>query len=104
MYKTVLKMDEIISFEINDQKGKFFILINGKEEAEMTFFFTSQNEITINHTSVFPGNEGKSFGKKMVAKAVEFARERNIKITPICPFAKKVLENTPEFSDVLKIV
>lgn len=97
-------MDEVIGFEINDQKGKFFILINGKEEAEMTFFFTSQNEITINHTSVFPGNEGKSFGKKMVAKAVEFARERNIKITPICPFAKKVLENTPEFSDVLKIV
>lgn len=97
-------MNEIIGFEINNRKGKFFISVDGIEEAKMTFLFTSQNEITIDHTTVFPGNEGKGFGKKMVTKSVEFARERNIKITPICPFAKKVLESIAEFSDVLKTV
>ncbi len=47
------------------------------------------------------GNEGKGFGKKMVTKAVEFAREKGIKILPLCPFAKSVFDKTPEFRDVL---
>jgi predicted GNAT family acetyltransferase len=50
---------------------------------------------------VHPGNNGKGFGKKMVVKAVEFAREKGIKIIPLCPFAKSVFDKTPEFNDVL---
>jgi hypothetical protein len=37
----------------------------------------------------------------MVAQAVTYARENNIKIIPLCPFAKKVFDKTPEFRDVL---
>ena len=37
----------------------------------------------------------------MVTKAVEFAREKGIKILPLCPFAKSVFDKTPEFRDVL---
>ncbi len=36
-----------------------------------------------------------------IIKAVAFAREKNIKIIPLCPFAKKVFDKTPEYSDVL---
>jgi len=43
----------------------------------------------------------KVLAKKMVAQAVAFAREKNIKIIPLCPFAKKVFDKTPEFKDVL---
>ena len=43
----------------------------------------------------------KGYGKKMVTKAVEFAREKGIKILPLCPFAKSVFDKTPEFRDVL---
>ena len=46
-------------------------------------------------------NEGKGFGKKMVTKAVEYARENHIKIIPLCPFAKSVFDKTPNFKDVL---
>ena len=37
----------------------------------------------------------------MVAKAVEFAREKKLKIIPLCPFAKSVINKTPEFQDIL---
>jgi predicted GNAT family acetyltransferase len=50
---------------------------------------------------VNPGNNGKGFGKMMVMKAVEYAREKGIKILPLCPFAKSVFDKTPEISDVL---
>ncbi len=67
----------------------------------MTFVFAGPDKLIIDHTEVNEGNNGKGYGKKMVAKAVEFAREKNIKIIPLCPFAKKVFDKTPEFKDVL---
>lgn len=90
-----------VQVKINDKKGSFFIEIEGKQEAEMTFVFAGEDKIIIDHTGVNPGNEGKGLGKQMVAQAVTYARENNIKIIPLCPFAKKVFDKTPEFRDVL---
>ncbi len=90
-----------VQIRINDNKGTFYIEVEGKQEAMMTFVFAGEDKIIIDHTEVNPGNEGKGFGKKMVLKAVEFAREKGIKIVPLCPFAKSVFDKTPEFTDVL---
>lgn len=94
-------METEVKLEINDKKGYFHIDIEGKTEAKMTFVFAGTDKIIIDHTEVNEGNNGKGYGKIMVAKAVEFARERNIKIIPLCPFAKKVFDKTPEYKDVL---
>jgi predicted GNAT family acetyltransferase len=90
-----------VKLEIDGKKGYFHIDVDGKQEAKMTFVFAGDDKIIIDHTEVNPGNEGKGFGKKMVTKAVEYARENDIKIIPLCPFAKSVFDKTPEFGDVL---
>ena len=94
-------METEVKLQINDKNGYFHIDIDGKTEAKMTFIFAGADKIIIDHTEVNEGNNGKGFGKIMVAKAVDFAREKNIKIIPLCPFAKKVFDKTPEYSDVL---
>ncbi|WNM19233.1 GNAT family N-acetyltransferase [Flavobacterium capsici] len=91
----------MVKLELNNKNGFFYIEENGKTEAKMTFVFAGEDKIIIDHTEVNPGNNGKGFGKMMVQKAVEFAREKNIKIIPLCPFAKSVFDKTPEFKDVL---
>ncbi|MBP6760042.1 MAG: N-acetyltransferase [Flavobacterium sp.] len=93
--------EEQIGLEINGSKGYFYVSVDGKQEGKMTFVFAGNDKIIIDHTEVNPGNNGKGYGKKMVVKAVEYAREKNIKIIPLCPFAKKVFDKTPEFRDVL---
>ena len=93
--------EETIGLELNDTKGYFYVSVDGKQEAKMTFVFAGKDKMIIDHTEVNPGNNGKGFGKKMVANAVEFAREKNITIVPLCPFAKSVFEKNPEFRDVL---
>jgi len=93
--------EEQIGLELNGSKGYFYVSVDGKQEGKMTFVFAGNDKIIIDHTEVNPGNNGKGYGKKMVAKAVEYAREKNIKIIPLCPFAKKVFDKTPEFRDVL---
>lgn len=94
-------MDEIIGLELNDKNGYFFVSVNGQSGAKLTFVFAGTDKIIIDHTEVNPGNNGKGFGKKMVVKVIEFAREKNITIIPLCPFAKSVFDKNPEFRDVL---
>jgi len=94
-------MNAEVQLKIEDEKGAFYIDINGKQEAKMTFVFAGDDKIIIDHTEVNPGNEGKGFGKKMLTKAVEYAREKGVKIIPLCPFAKSVFDKVPEFRDVL---
>lgn len=90
-----------VQLKINGEKGFFFIDVDGTHQGMMTFVFAGKDKIIIDHTEVKPGNEGKGFGKKMVAKAVEYARENGIKIIPLCPFAKSIFDKVVEFRDVL---
>lgn len=94
-------LTEEVQLRIYDNKGAFYIEIEGIQEAMMTFVYAGEDKIIIDHTEVNPGNEGKGFGKKMVTKAVEFAREKGIKIVPLCPFVKSFFDKTSEFRDVL---
>ena len=94
-------MEEVLGLEYNDKKGYFYVKINDSIEAKMTFVFAGPHKIIIDHTEVNPVHNGKNFGKRMVEKAVSFAREKNLKILPLCPFAKKVFDKTPEYNDVL---
>lgn len=90
-----------IQHQQQNGKGKFFAEENGTELAVMTYTFAGETKIIIDHTEVHKGNEGKGLGKQLVKAAVEYAREKHIKILPLCPFAKAVFDKTPEFSDVL---
>ncbi|MFD2909906.1 GNAT family N-acetyltransferase [Flavobacterium ardleyense] len=94
-------MNQEVQLTISDKTGIFYIEVDGNEEAMMTFFMSDDNKMTIDHTEVNPGNEGKGFGKKLVLKAVEFARAHNYKIVPVCSFVKSVIEKTPEFKDIV---
>ena len=84
-----------------DNKGMFYVLQDGKVLAEMTYVWAGAERIIIDHTDVDASLKGKGAGKQMVTKAVEFAREKGIKIIPLCPFAKSVFDKVKEFGDVL---
>lgn len=85
----------------NGKKGSFFILENGTQAAEMTYTWAGPDRIIIDHTEVSDVLRGKSAGKQMLIKAVEFARAKGIKIIPLCPFANSMFKKMPEIQDVL---
>lgn len=94
-------MEENIKLDSNNQKGSFSYVVDGKTEAKMTFVFAGNDKLIIDHTEVNPGNNGKGYGKKLVESAVTFALEKNLKIIPLCPFAKSVFDKNPELRNVL---
>ncbi|WP_367755174.1 GNAT family N-acetyltransferase [Flavobacterium sp. WC2421] len=94
-------MTQDIKLEVNDKKGFFYIENEGKLQAKMTFIFAGEHQIIIDHTEVNSNQNGKGFGKQMVESAVAYARERGIKILPLCPFAKNVFDKNTTLNDVL---
>lgn len=91
----------IIQNEEHGAKGAFYIERDGEWIAEMTYQKTGEGVITIDHTEVDESLQGKGVGKDLVEAGVKFARENNLKIVAQCSFAKKIIEATPEFQDVL---
>lgn len=96
-----MQMDDLVQLSVNEKNGYFFIEVNGNIEAKLTFVFAGEGKFIIDHTEVNDGNNGKGYGKKMLMKAVEYARENNYKIIPLCPFAKSVFDKTTDIQDVL---
>jgi uncharacterized protein len=91
---------EILQKE-NGSKGSFYIEQSGAIVAEMTYVLTGADRIIIDHTEVGPELKGLGAGKQLVAKAVAYAREKGIKIIPLCSFASSVFDKVEEYRDVL---
>jgi len=89
-----------IQHESSETKGTFFIEKDGKRIAEMTYSKAGETRIIIDHTEVSDEGRGQGLGKKLVTAGVEFARQKDLKIMPLCPFAKAIIQKTPEFQDV----
>ncbi|WP_456312677.1 GNAT family N-acetyltransferase [Pseudomonas shirazensis] len=88
--------------QINDTKrGTFEALEDGKEAGKMTYTWAGDSKFIIDHTEVEEGFNGKGVGKKLLMATVDYARNNNLKIIPLCPFAKSVFDKTEEIRDVL---
>ena len=84
-----------------DSKGFGMAREDGKRAGMMTFSIASEHLIIIDHTEVEPEYNGRGVGKDILYKIVEMAREKNIKIIPLCPFAAATFKKTKEIQDVL---
>lgn len=82
-------------------KGVFYVEQEKEILAEMTYVWAGTDRIIIDHTDVNAALKGKGVGKQMLSKAVDFAREKGIKIVPLCPFARGVFDKVKEFNNVL---
>ena len=83
------------------RRGAFFIDEDGEWVAELSYINSGDNEITIDHTEVDEKLRDQGIGHDLVREAVNYARQNNKKIKATCPFARQVIEDTPEFQDVL---
>lgn len=85
-----------------DTKGEFFIEKEGSVVAKMTYSKLGSTQIIIDHTEVSDDMRGQDLGKALVEAGVEYARERGLKIIPLCPFAKAIIEKDESLQDVLR--
>ena len=91
----------IINHITEENKGYFQAMEDGIEAGRMTYVWAGEHKFIIDHTEVNPDFGGRGVGKQLLMQAVHFARERGVKILPLCPFAKSVFEKDASIGDVL---
>lgn len=92
---------EIQHIQENKKRGYFAASENSTEMGRITYTMAGDTKLIIDHTEVSAAYEGHGLGKKLVFAVVDYARTNNIKILPVCTFAKAVFDKTPEIQDVL---
>lgn len=90
-----------IQHKDDGKKGSFFVENEGVPVAEMTYLWAGEAKIIIEHTEVAEALRGRQAGKKLLAAAVAFARERQLKIVPLCAFAAAQMSQSDAYQDVL---
>ena len=90
-----------IHHEEGETKGRFFIELDGAETAELTYSKAGPERIIIDHTQVNDENRGEGLGKKLVHHAVNYAREHELTVLPLCPYARSVISSDASLQDVL---
>jgi predicted GNAT family acetyltransferase len=66
----------------------------------MTYTYAGNDKIIIDHTGVKEQYNGRGFGKDLFNKVIEFARNKSLKVIPLCPFAKKLFEKDETLIDL----
>ncbi|MBM7693937.1 putative GNAT family acetyltransferase [Peribacillus deserti] len=92
--------------EIKKGNNEFFMDKEGEKAAVIQWVPEGKNLngrqlITIHHTEVGSQLKGQGAGRALVEKVVEYARKENLSVRATCSFAKKVLDETKKFHDVL---
>ncbi|MFN4000217.1 GNAT family N-acetyltransferase [Algoriphagus sp.] len=90
-----------IQHQFDGRKGSFFIEENEKRLAEMVYVMAGPQKMIIEHTEVDESFKGQGKGAKLLEALVAFVRKEEIKVIPLCPFAKATFKKRVDLQDVL---
>jgi len=90
-----------IKLSESENKGRFFIEEEGKMLAQITWVKETEDHIILDHTFVDDSLRGQGIARQLFDKVIELARDRDIKIQPVCSYAQTMFERYPQYRDVL---
>lgn len=82
-------------------RGIFFIEDEDDVVAEIVYAKSSDNTLIIEHTEVDKPLRDQNIGYELVHKTMDYARMHGMKVSPVCPFAKAVIDKKPEWQDLV---
>lgn len=89
---------ELVLNQLN--RGAFLLEEDGEKLAEMVVAVDNENLI-VYHTEVNPKAEGKGLAKTLLNAMVSYARKKQLKVIPLCPYVHAQFKRHPEeFADV----
>ncbi|MEM1268554.1 MAG: GNAT family N-acetyltransferase [Bacteroidota bacterium] len=83
----------------NDGRQRYEIDLD--EGLAMAYFTERGSKIVFTHTEVPQELEGQGIGSRLIRSALDDARERGLKVVPLCPFVKAYIRRHDEYQDLL---
>jgi uncharacterized protein len=88
------------TFALNEAKKRFELEVDG-HIAFIEMILTNENIMFLTHTEVPPALSGKGVGSRIVEKALQYIKEHDYTLAPLCPFVAKYLRIHPEWQTLL---
>ena len=78
-----------IQHQETGSKGEVFVEQENERVAEMTYSWAGEDKFIIDHTWVSELLRGQHVGRQLLDVLVNFARDKGVKILPLCPFPNR---------------
>lgn len=93
-----------ISIDREELNGvhEFVLRIDGERLGFLEFTRPEVGLMRIEYVEVSPELRGTGLGRQLVAKAIEFAKETELRVVPICSYARAVIERDPAMSVTMR--
>jgi predicted GNAT family acetyltransferase len=85
----------------NPDRGRFEIDL-GSGEFAFAEYTRPQGKIIFTHTEVPPSHEGQGLGTALIEAGLAAARDRGLKVMPLCPFFAAYMQKHGEVQDLLE--
>jgi predicted GNAT family acetyltransferase len=96
----VIVTEPTIEHADDGARGRFFLRRHGERCGSLDYT-VAEAVVRIEYVEVLPAARGSGLGRQLVAAAVQWARDTNRKVIPICSYAGMVLRGDSSMHDVL---
>jgi uncharacterized protein len=91
---------ETIHVRDNPTELRYELLLDNDVVGEIRYRL-APDAVVLVHTEVSPSLEGKGFGARLVAGALDDIRARGLHAVPICPFVRSYIRRHPDYGDLV---
>ena len=85
----------------HDSLDHRFVARVGEDEAFLSYTLGSPGKVDFESTYVPPALRGKGLGELIVRQALDWARAEKLQVVPSCWFVGRVVQQRPEYLDLL---
>ena len=72
----------------------------GDRLAAFAVYRLEPGRLVLTHTETLPGYEGRGIASRLAGAALDEARARGLRVTPVCPFIAGYMRRHPEYADL----
>ncbi len=83
----------------NEAAKRFEITVDGK--LAYSKYLLAGEKFIVEHTEVPEELEGKGVASRIVRAALDYARARNLRVMPLCPFTAAFIHRHQEYRDLV---
>lgn len=87
-------------FSINKEKNRFELAVEG-HIAFIEYILAKGDVMFLTHTEVPEVLGGKGVGSEIVEKALNYIKDHNYTLAPLCPFVAKYLTKHTDWKSIL---
>ena len=84
----------------NEARHRFEARIG--EQTAVLEYTRATGLIVYNHTEVPKNLEGQGIASQLAKTALEFAREHELQVMPLCPYVATYMRRHPEYKELLR--